>query len=152
MGPAREPVLEVLEPLVLPVHTASTLAMFGLIWMVQLVHYPLMAWIGRETFTAWHDRHLRRMTWVVGPFMLAEVATSLWLLESPPPGVSRWLPWVGIALVVVVWVSTATLQVPMHRRLERGWDERAHRILVRSNWVRTVAWSARAGIALVFVS
>lgn len=144
--------LDVLEPLVLPVHTASTLALFGLIWMVQVVHYPLMAWVGRSAFKDWHDRHLRRMTWIVGPLMLAEVATSLWLLESPPPRASPWLPWVGIALVVVVWVSTAVLQVPMHRRLERGWDERAHCFLVRSNWVRTVAWTARAAIAIGFVS
>ncbi|MCY2959098.1 MAG: hypothetical protein NTY35_02950 [Planctomycetota bacterium] len=141
-----------LDPYVLPVHTLSTLALFGLIWMVQIVHYPLMAWVGRDSFSAWHDRHLRRMTWVVGPLMLAEVASALWLLERPPAHAAPWVLWTGIALVVVVWVSTATLQVPMHRRLERGWDERAHRFLVRSNWVRTVAWTGRAGIALVLAS
>ena len=75
--------LEALEPIVLPVHTASTLALCGLIWTVQIVHYPLMAWVGRDSFAAWHERHLRWMTWVVGPFMLAEVASSLWLLDSP---------------------------------------------------------------------
>ena len=147
-APPRNPLPAGLETLVLPVHAVATLAMFGLIWMVQLVHYPLMAWVGRESFPAWHERHLRWMTWVVGPFMLAEVAAALCLLESPPAGAPAWLPWAGIALVMVVWISTATLQVPMHRRLERGWDERAHRMLVRTNWVRTAAWTARAGIVV----
>jgi hypothetical protein len=141
--------LAFLEPLVVPVHTAATLAMFGLIWMVQLVHYPLMARVGRAEFRAWHDGHLRRMTWVVGPFMVAETATALWILESPPAGLAAWIPWTGIALVVVIWLSTAVLQVPMHRRLEADWDERAQRFLVRSNWLRTAAWSARAWIALL---
>lgn len=144
--------LQVLEPLVLPVHTASTLALCGLIWMVQVVHYPLMAWVGRDSFAAWHARHLLWMTWVVGPLMLAEVASALWLLDAPSPRTWPWLPWIGIALVLVVWLSTAVLQVPMHRRLERGWDESAHRFLVRSNWVRTIAWTVRGGVALAFVS
>jgi len=137
---------------VLHVHTAATLAMFGLIWMVQIVHYPLMAFVGRAEFRAWHDRHLRLTTFVVGPLMLAETATALALFEWSPPGKPAWLPWIGIALVLVVWISTAALQVPMHRRLESGWDERAHRFLVRSNWVRTSAWTARAVVALAFTA
>jgi hypothetical protein len=32
----------------------------------------------------------------------------------------------------------------MHSRLARGFDEQSWRQLVRSNWVRTIAWSARA--------
>jgi hypothetical protein len=143
---------EALVPLAVPVHTAATLAMFGLIWMVQIVHYPLMAHVGRADFRAWHDRHLRRTTWVVGPLMLAETASALVLLEAAPPGTAAWLPWTGIVLVVLVWISTAALQVPMHRRLEAGWDERAHRFLVRSNWLRTAAWSARAVVALAIAA
>jgi hypothetical protein len=38
--------------------------------------------------------------------------------------------------------------VPQHRRLERGWGERAHRALVRGNWLRTAAWTVRAALAL----
>ncbi|MBL8863088.1 MAG: hypothetical protein JNK02_13920 [Planctomycetes bacterium] len=131
-----------------PVHTASTLALFGLIWLVQIVHYPLMAQVGPAAFRRWHDRNLRLTTWVVGPFMLAEVASALLLLAAPPSHVAPWLPVLGALLVLAVWVSTAVLQVPMHRRLEAGWDPRAHRLLVRSNWLRTGLWTARAGVAL----
>jgi hypothetical protein len=44
--------------------------------------------------------------------------------------------------------STWRLQVPRHDALARGWDAAAHRALVRSNWVRTAAWSARAALLL----
>lgn len=138
---------EALRSCALSVHTASTLALFGLIWMVQVVHYPLMSDVGRESFQAWHARHLRRMTWVVGPLMLAEAASALVLLEYPPTGSPPWFGGLGIALVLVVWISTAVLQVPMHRRLESGWDAVAHRRLVTSNWVRTIAWTLRAVLA-----
>ncbi|HEX2205610.1 MAG TPA: hypothetical protein VHG91_20025 [Longimicrobium sp.] len=48
----------------------------------------------------------------------------------------------------MVWLSTALLQVPMHGRLERGFDAAAHRRLVATNWVRTVAWTARGVLLL----
>jgi len=48
----------------------------------------------------------------------------------------------------VCWLSTALLQVPRHRQLARGFDARAHAFLVRSNVVRTAAWTARGALCL----
>ena len=62
------------------------------------------------------------------------------------------LEWMPIAsflipfvfLVVVIWLSTALLQVPQHGRLQRGFEARAQQALVNGNWIRTAAWSLRA--------
>ncbi|CAN0455051.1 unnamed protein product, partial [Phaeothamnion confervicola] len=35
-----------------------------------------------------------------------------------------------------------------HRALALGGDDRAHRRLVRENWVRTAAWSARGAVVV----
>jgi hypothetical protein len=51
-------------------------------------------------------------------------------------------------LVAVVWASTAVLQVPRHQTLAASFDAAAHADLVRTNWIRTVAWSARGGLML----
>jgi hypothetical protein len=40
------------------------------------------------------------------------------------------------------------LQVPLHTRLARGFDPAAHRQLVRTNWLRTLAWTLRALLLL----
>lgn len=56
--------------------------------------------------------------------------------------------WAGLDLIGVIWLSTRLLQVPQHRVLEAGSDPGAHRVLVASNWIRTVAWTAR-GILLL---
>ncbi|MDX1579501.1 MAG: hypothetical protein R3266_13530, partial [Gemmatimonadota bacterium] len=56
-------------------HLASTLAVVGLIWFVQVVHYPLLARTDGSAFRAAHRFHTDRTGRVVIPLMLAEVAT-----------------------------------------------------------------------------
>lgn len=129
---------------------AATGMMIGVIFVVQFVHYPLFSMVGREGFAAYEAAHSRSITWVVGPPMLVELATAAYLALRPPPGMPRGALWIGLALVGVIWASTAFLQVPMHNRLAAGFDADAHRFLVLSNWIRTLAWTAR-GIILLWV-
>jgi hypothetical protein len=130
-------------------HLGATLAMVGLIWFVQIVHYPLFARVGGDVFAAYEADHARLTSWVVIPFMLIEAGAALFLLWQPPAGVPMVLLWVGAGLLALVWLSTFLLQVPAHDRLHRGFDADVHRWLVMTNWIRTVAWSARGVIALV---
>jgi uncharacterized membrane protein len=125
-------------------HAASTWFLTGLIWIVQLVHYPLFAYVERARFAVFEAEHCRRISWVVMPTMLLELATSAWLVLVPPADLPSAWTWTGLLLLAVIWGSTALFSVPCHRALERGFDERAHRRLVATNWVRTIAWSARA--------
>jgi hypothetical protein len=129
-------------------HLAATLYMVGVVWFVQVVHYPLFSRVGPEKFSLYSEAHSRLTTYVVGPPMLAEAATALLLVFRRPEGVPLAAALTGLALVVVVWLSTALLQVPRHTTLGSGFDRRAWSGLVLSNWVRTVAWSARGGLVL----
>jgi len=130
----------------LALHAAATWTMVGVIWYVQRVHYPLLGHAGAADFAAYQRENTRRTAWIVLPPMVIEALTSVALLAAPPPGVPRTAAWIGLGLVAVIWSSTALMQVPRHRRLERGYDRPAHRGLVATNWVRTVAWSARGGL------
>lgn len=138
-----------LSSLALLLNLASTGVMIGIIWFVQVVHYPLLARVGSDGYPAYQAAHNRRTTVVVAGPMLLEAGTGLWLALAPPPSLSFGRAWLGLALIGVIWLSTALLQVPMHGRLERGFDAAAHRRLVLGNWVRTVAWTAR-GLLLLF--
>ena len=128
-------------------HAAATLAMLGLIWFVQLVHYPLFAHAASERFADFARDHQRRTGWVVAPLMAIEAATAVGLLVLRPGG----LTWAGVALLAAIWLSTALVQVPLHRRLAAGYDALAARRLITSNWLRTALWSGRALIALALV-
>ncbi len=129
-------------------HYAATWALVGLIWTIQLVHYPLFAQVGRDTFKAYHHRHTTQITWVVAPLMLTELITAAWLVMTGSR--DAWLL-VSLLPLVVNWLSTWRVQIPLHDKLAAGFDAHAHDRLVATNWWRTVAWTAR-GFCLLIVS
>ncbi len=133
-------------------NVASTLIMTGVIWMVQIVHYPLFNRVGTQAFPRYEADHSALITVIVGPLMIVEFFTALLLLMTPPKAVSPTLLWVGFGLVCVVWASTLFLQLPQHSRLSLGFDAEAYRALVGTNWIRTIAWTVRAGIMLWIIA
>jgi hypothetical protein len=133
---------------VLLAHAAATWFMVGLIWFVQVVHYPLFAGVGAPGWNAYSLQHQQRTTLVVGPAMLAELVCAAALLVLAP----RALTIAGAALLALLWASTFLVQVPLHARLGRGHDAAVMRKLVATNWVRTALWSARGGLALALIA
>lgn len=131
----------------LVVQVVATLALTGLVWFVQVVHYPLLARVRTSSFAAYEQEHVRRTTWVAAPLMAVEgiVVAALLLLDASAATV------LGAVLLAGIWASTFLVQVPCHRVLENGWSAPAHARLVRSNWVRTVLWTARSGIAVALL-
>jgi hypothetical protein len=136
---------------VLLANAAATLFMTGLIWFVQIVHYPLFAAVGSAEFPAYSRAHQSLTTFVVGPPMLIEALTASVLVFVRPAGVPAWLPWSGLVLVGVIWISTALLQIPAHGRLSAGFSEETGALLVSTNWVRTVAWSLRGAVVVAML-
>ncbi|MCH2203047.1 MAG: hypothetical protein MK102_13835 [Fuerstiella sp.] len=133
---------------ILLIHVFATLFMTGLIWFVQIVHYPLFANVGSEEFRTYEERHQRLTTWIVGPAMLVELATALLLLKYLPSECGT-LAWIGAALVAVLWLSTATLSVPAHNALTVKYSTVTYNKLVATNWIRTITWTVRAILVLV---
>jgi hypothetical protein len=131
------------------IQTFCTFAMTGLIWLIQGVHYPLLAKIGPSEFTEYVHLHARNITYIVGPLMMIEVMTALACLYwAKSLGVPAWVLWAGLALLFVIWAATAFLSVPCHDALSRGYDLSVIYRLVDTNWIRTVAWTIRSGLLL----
>ena len=130
---------------VFAIHLLSTGFMCGLIWFVQIVHYPLFKRVPESGFVAYEQAHTRLTGWVVLPVMLAELGTAVLLSFNPveilPAGPAR----LNLAGLVLIWLSTFFLQVPLHQRLSKRFDARDHRHLVMTNWIRTVLWTLRFG-------
>lgn len=133
--------------LIAPAHAAATLFMTGLIWFVQVVHYPLLRRIPPTEVAAYAREHARRTGWVVGPVMLAELGLAIALAARGGP-----LALTSLAVLGMIWSSTASIQVPLHRRLALAPDPAAVERLIRSNWFRTAAWTLRAPLALALAA
>ena len=121
-------------------HAFATVALFGLIWIVQLVHYPGFAYVAPERWAAFHAHHTTSITVIVLPLMVTELALGglLW----------KWSGWdrrFGVlwALAIGTWVSTFLLSVPLHEQIAAGYDSETIEALVRTNWPRTVLWTVR---------
>ena len=134
---------------ILLLNISATLALTGLIWMVQVVHYPLFANVGAAGFADYHRAHTRQITWVVGPLMLCEAFTAWLLVREPIAAVPGWVFDWAFSLVVFIWGSTALFQIPMHRVLAVKFHRRSYERLVMTNWMRTAAWSGRACLAIL---
>ena len=126
--------------------------MAGLIWFVQLVHYPAYHHVGSAEFQRYQTHHQRATSWVVGPPMLLELATTLALILRPIPSVPAAWPWIGLILLAIIWLSTALLQVPLHTKLLTAPTPAHIRRLVQTNWLRTIAWTLRAALSLAMLA
>jgi hypothetical protein len=111
----------------LVVSATAIWAMIGLIWMVQVVHYPMLATYSATATapaTAAAD-HQRRISRVVGPLMAAEGVSALILLVDRPDTMPAWSAWAAAALLGVALASTVVVQVPLHTRLAERHDDRS---------------------------
>ena len=135
------------------VQLTATLLMTGLIWFVQIVHYPLFACVGEQAFIPYARRHATLTGNVVGAPLLLELTTALAALAPAlrPSFLPASAAWSSAALVVLIWIATGLLQVPLHERLGRAHDPRLIRKLVLGNWVRTASWTARSILLLSYL-
>ena len=114
--------------------------------MVQIVHYPLFDDVGEQNYASYQQRHQTNITFIVGPMMLIELVTAVMLAFYPIDGIDKSMVYAGIGLVALIWLSTAFIQVPCHEKLVKGFDLAAYQWLVNSNWIRTIAWTARGAL------
>lgn len=136
---------------VLLLNVAAVLFMAGFIWTMQLVHYPLFDRVGADAFPAYEAAHNRLFFLVAGPGVIATLVSGVLLLFARPAGVPLWAAILGLALFAVIAVSTALLQAPQHAALSGGFDRGAYEFLLRTNWIRTAAWSVYALLGLWMV-
>ena len=129
----------------------GSVGMFGVIWMVQIVHYPLMRFVSGEQFARFETAHRVRISWVVGPLMAVEGVCVLAFLFAPPAGLPWWLPWAGAGAEAIAIGTTAFVSAPLHERLNAHFDPATLNRLVATNWIRTIAWTCRAAVAIAIL-
>lgn len=132
-----------MNDVVLLLNTVASWTMVGVIWFVQVVHYPLLSVVPVESAASVAVEHQRRTGWVVLIPMTVEGVTTLLLLGLVPEGVAWFVPWLAGIPLAVALLATVLLSVPRHARMAAHPDATVGRELVTTNWVRTIAWSVR---------
>lgn len=123
------------------IHMSSAVFMAGLIWVIQLVHYPAFRFVPEQDFVSFERFHSTRITFIVGPVMVIEMMSGLglvWFTQFNPV----WI--LNMGALGLIWLSTLTLSIPCHNRLGQGKDVDTINRLVVTNWPRTILWSLRS--------
>lgn len=133
-------------------NASFTLLMAGVIWFVQIVHYPLFERVGELGFSLYEEEHKKLTTIVVAPLMLMELFSSIVLVCLSTSFLVKTLAVIGLTLVILLWLSTAFIQVPLHNKLSSSYSSSLVNGLVQSNWIRTVIWSVRSIVVILTIS
>lgn len=132
-------------------HTFFTLAMFGLMWAVQIVIYPQFRSVDPAQFSAYAGDHSVRIVWALALLAPAEVVFAGWLWFDTPPGLGRSAVFVSGLLLAIGWVATAIWYGPLHEKFTGPYDADLIARLINTNWLRTALWTARAVMASWFL-
>jgi hypothetical protein len=126
--------------------------MVGVIWFVQVVHYPLLAVVPTDNAREVAVKHQARTSYVVMAPMTVEGVTTLWLMFDRPNAIAWWLAWAGGVCVAVALASTVLLSVPRHGRMATQPTDSIGRELVITNWPRTIAWTVHGLVCVAMLS
>lgn len=118
-----------------------------LIWLVQIIIYPGFQRISDDDFAGYHRWYVKRISSVVLPLMIAELTLTIFWVRTDGYAISS--VFAGL-LVLIVWLSTFMLQVPIHNQLKKGKNGMQIQRLVITNWIRTAAWSLKAATVSIY--
>jgi hypothetical protein len=124
--------------------------MTGVIWLVQVIHYPLFKYVGEHTFKDYHKGHLQKTSLVIAIPMILELATALYLLIRYDVYRNSHAFIFASSVLIIIWLITFLISVPKHEIISKGYNESAIAALVKTNWLRTIAWTIRA-VVLFFL-
>ncbi|MBE17585.1 MAG: hypothetical protein CMH79_02375 [Nitrospinae bacterium] len=124
-----------------------TLIMSGIIWFVQLIHYPLFSKTNSNNFHSFHSEHTKRTTWLVAPLMIAEALICTILFIKMPTITTS----IGLSILFLIWTCTFFVQLPIHNKLNKEFNTKLVHKLIKSNWIRTISWTVRAATCFVLI-
>ena len=130
--------------LLLKVNLLSTTVMVGVIWVIQLLHYPSFHFINEKKYIEFQHFHMQRISFIVIPVMLIELGSALLLSYFFRSSLTIVL----LALLLGIWGITFIFFTNMHQKLTNGYDRANVDSLVKINWSRTALWSLRLIILL----
>ena len=130
-------------------HLIFTSIMTGVIWVIQIVHYPSFHFIEKELYTAFQKFHMNKISIIVMPIMLAELITGIMLFLDK----SFKSPFliISIIILVLIWLITGVFFTKAHNELIAGYQELVVNQLVAMNWIRTLLWTLRLLLLTSFV-
>ena len=128
------------------IHFLSTSLMVGIIWVIQLLHYPAFNFIKESDYVEFQHFHMQRISFIVVPVMILELFSAFMLVYYLRSN----LLILCLIILLFIWLITFVFFTKLHQSLLDGYDKKIVDKLVKINWSRTVLWSLRL-IILIYI-
>ena len=133
------------------IHLVSTSFMVGVIWIVQLVHYPTFLFIDEQKSNDFQKFHMSRISYIVMPAMTTELFSGIYIYIYSNMAIDSNLFLLALTILIINWIITALVFVKMHNKLLINYKIEIISLLVKWNWLRTLLWSVRLILLLRMV-
>ena len=130
-------------------HLIATSVMVGVIWVIQLVHYPSFHFVELKQYTTFQRFHMARISYGVIPAMLNELFTLILIVFSMDQ--IDTLVVASAILLIFIWLMTAVFFSGVHQKLTLGYDQTVVDKLIKLNWGRTLLWTLRLLLMSIYV-
>ena len=129
------------------IHIISTSIMVGVIWVIQLVHYPSFKYVNESDYINFQKYHMSNISYIVFPVMFTELITALIILFFGEKSLFFVL---SLICLFLIWVITGVLFTKYHSILKEGKDLMIIEKMIKANWIRALLWTMRL-IMILFV-
>lgn len=130
--------------------TVLILYVFGEIWFVQIVVYPLFGKVGENEYVAYHRFYSSRIPLPVIVPGFVSFLLPIALVFLGPGSVPTWIYLANVVCGLVGLLVTVALEIPRHARLEKdGKQEVVIRELILFNWPRTLSITGSAFLTVL---
>jgi hypothetical protein len=132
--------------------TVLILYVFGEIWFVQIVVYPLFGKVGENEYVAYHRFYSSRIPLPVIVPGFVSFLLPIALVFLGPGSVPTWIYLANVVCGLVGLLVTVALEIPRHARLEKdGKQEVMIRELILFNWPRTLSITGSAFLTVLMI-
>ena len=136
------------QPFVFFFHLIFSAIMVGVIWVIQLVHYPSFHFIDKDIYDSFQKFHMNKISIIVIPVMILELVTGFLLLIGNSKNI---LIIISFGILILIWGITGLFFSDAHGKLISGYNELIVNKLVSMNWIRTGLWTFKM-ILLLYLS
>ena len=129
-------------------HFSLTFFMTGLIWLIQLIHYPTFSFIEKKQYKQFQNFHMNRIFYLVAPIMILELFSGAYFFFfyfSESIFFS-----INFILNILIWMITLIVFVRIHRKLLDGFKASLYKKLILSNWSRTFLWTSKCIFIFIY--
>jgi len=138
-----------METIFLLFNLISTLLIAGILWFVQLVHYPLFNEIPAKNMVNYGYYHMQKISGIINLLFIVDFITIVFLLLLVNSDLSATLMVINISIFLFIVFLTRITFLPIHQQLSKNPNSTLIAKLINLNWIRTLVWSLKVIFLLI---